>query len=509
MIKLLSKPNVDGASANYPFGKIRDKTTSTNGTPVNTVVYGDIHQFFEQLMNGAGVVPNDLPDNTTNGFQLFEAFLRYANNGIKTVTLSANTSETLVKDDAGKVVKVTIGSGVTFTYTVTLPSATTVKAGQGYLFYITDSDDSITSVVVNGQTYYNNEVVFVVSNGTTWDNVVYQFSGKTKRIAAVTEDMGGGLTRIRLNSITNFYFFTPSHSIANVAEIRLLGDVAPRQGQRFSLVVNSDGVISEAGNIRILNNGTTDGTLIGMQIRTNDILNFVYGVNNDARWYVTNQSPTYGAIYNITPQADVSLSAGVRSNVLNWLQLLVNKVQTAITNIAAVTTTANDAMPKAGGTFTGQVIGAGGATGNQLVTFNDVANLINTQGYNITVSSGNVTKSSASGVITTFTAGFCSYTQVGKVATINIVLQIDLSNNWLAGDYLEIDLSSIETPSGAGAWHGVANAFPDGGALTFGGLVARVNNSWGKKLRIVFLTANNDPTGVNSCINASISYIVV
>lgn len=355
MIKLLDKPNVDGASSDYPFGKIRDKTTAQNGTPVNTVVYGDLHQFIEQLMNGAGVTPNGLPDNVTNGFQIYEAFLRFANNGIKTVNLSANTSETLVKADAGKVVKVTIGSGVAYTYTVTLPNANTVKAGQGYLFYIADSDTSITSVVVNSGTYYNNEVVFVVSNGTSWDSVVYQLTQKTKRINAVTEDMGGGLTRIRLNAITDFYFFTPTHSLSNIAEILLLNNVAPRQGQKFFLICNSDGIISEAGNIRILNNGTTDGTLIGMQIRTNDVIQFVYGVNNDSRWYVTNQSPTYRSIYDITPTADVALAGGTRSNLLNWLQLLVNKAQDLITRVVTLETQGTWQTITLAGSLTGTV----------------------------------------------------------------------------------------------------------------------------------------------------------
>jgi hypothetical protein len=78
MIKLLDKPNVDAATADYPFGSIRDKSNSQGGTPVNTVVYSDMHQFFEKLMNYAGVVPNGLPDNEYSGFQLMEALLKGA-----------------------------------------------------------------------------------------------------------------------------------------------------------------------------------------------------------------------------------------------------------------------------------------------------------------------------------------------------------------------------------------------------------------------------------------------
>lgn len=76
MIPLLIKPNVDLADSDYPFGKIRDRAGATNGTPVNTEVYGDFHQFFEKLMSVAGIAANELPDNDYNGFQLFQALAK-------------------------------------------------------------------------------------------------------------------------------------------------------------------------------------------------------------------------------------------------------------------------------------------------------------------------------------------------------------------------------------------------------------------------------------------------
>jgi hypothetical protein len=42
---------------------------------VDKQVYADKHQFFAWLMDKAGVTPNSLPDNLTNGFQLGEALL--------------------------------------------------------------------------------------------------------------------------------------------------------------------------------------------------------------------------------------------------------------------------------------------------------------------------------------------------------------------------------------------------------------------------------------------------
>lgn len=73
MRSLLSKPNVDAADSDYIFGKIRDKSSTLNGTPVNEEVYGDVHQFFEKLMFDAGVTPNDLPEGEYVGFQQNEA----------------------------------------------------------------------------------------------------------------------------------------------------------------------------------------------------------------------------------------------------------------------------------------------------------------------------------------------------------------------------------------------------------------------------------------------------
>jgi len=74
---LENQTNVDAPSADYPSGRIRNDNGSGNGTPVTEKVYGDYHQFFSKIMRDTGVVPNDLPDNETNGFQLNEALRKY------------------------------------------------------------------------------------------------------------------------------------------------------------------------------------------------------------------------------------------------------------------------------------------------------------------------------------------------------------------------------------------------------------------------------------------------
>lgn len=81
MKRIIDKENHDAVSTTWPYGKIRDKTPTTQGTPVNADVYQDHHQFFSRLMDMAGITPTGQLDNATNGFQLHDAY--YA--GIETL----------------------------------------------------------------------------------------------------------------------------------------------------------------------------------------------------------------------------------------------------------------------------------------------------------------------------------------------------------------------------------------------------------------------------------------
>lgn len=87
-IKLTNKLNTAPVSASYPFGNIKDRVGATPGTAVNTVNHADFHQFFEKMMNYAGLAHNNLPDNQTNGFQLFEALLKVARQNLPTLSTS-------------------------------------------------------------------------------------------------------------------------------------------------------------------------------------------------------------------------------------------------------------------------------------------------------------------------------------------------------------------------------------------------------------------------------------
>lgn len=91
MRKLNFNPNVINSDANYPNGRIRNNTSSGNGTPVNESVYGDIHVNKDKMMDLYGIAPNDLPDNEANGYQIIEAHRALATKNDFVLPLTLNT----------------------------------------------------------------------------------------------------------------------------------------------------------------------------------------------------------------------------------------------------------------------------------------------------------------------------------------------------------------------------------------------------------------------------------
>lgn len=99
MIPLKNNPNVDNSDpGNYPDGRVKDNTGSGNGTPVNRNVYGDLHSNISKLMRRYGIVPNEFPDNETNGFQIIQALSALASKNDYIYPLATNGSTTLSID---------------------------------------------------------------------------------------------------------------------------------------------------------------------------------------------------------------------------------------------------------------------------------------------------------------------------------------------------------------------------------------------------------------------------
>lgn len=103
--------NIDISNPAYINGRIIDDNGTGNGTPVNEFLYGDKHQFFEKLMDLAGITPNGQPENETNGYQLVDALFAFANkNNLSHNVLKSGSNLTLaLKLDPLKINEIIIG----------------------------------------------------------------------------------------------------------------------------------------------------------------------------------------------------------------------------------------------------------------------------------------------------------------------------------------------------------------------------------------------------------------
>ena len=66
---LADQIGVEAPSTDYIKGRIVD-----NQTLINEAINGDIVEFFHKMASLASITENELPDNTTNGHQLLQAF---------------------------------------------------------------------------------------------------------------------------------------------------------------------------------------------------------------------------------------------------------------------------------------------------------------------------------------------------------------------------------------------------------------------------------------------------
>lgn len=99
MRSLNSNPNIDNSDPfNYPDGRIKDNTGTGNGTPVNEKTKGDWHQAVAKLMRLYEIIPNGLPDNTTNGYQIIDALSALASKNDYIYPLTTNGTTTLNVD---------------------------------------------------------------------------------------------------------------------------------------------------------------------------------------------------------------------------------------------------------------------------------------------------------------------------------------------------------------------------------------------------------------------------
>ncbi len=78
-LDLSLQTGIDNTDGDFLNGKIKNNQT-LSGEGVNQ----DIVQFFQKLMDNAGLSPNGNEDNEANGYQFIDALLKYVNDGLLT-----------------------------------------------------------------------------------------------------------------------------------------------------------------------------------------------------------------------------------------------------------------------------------------------------------------------------------------------------------------------------------------------------------------------------------------
>ena len=146
-------PNITPANADYPKGAIKDDTGANDGTPVNKLVYDDVHQTHMKILLLAGITANNLPDNVTNGYQYVQALQKLFKNYIGIAGNSVSTAFTV--SDINKLI-ITGGSGSPVN---TLPSSSTLQDGDCITFLNVGSG-TFTVLEAVGDSIANNPGVF-------------------------------------------------------------------------------------------------------------------------------------------------------------------------------------------------------------------------------------------------------------------------------------------------------------------------------------------------------------
>ena len=141
---------VDPVSADYPYGMVKNKP---HGTRVNVKFTGDIMQLMQMMMGYAGVTPNNMPDNSTNGFQLFNALLGTINEGRRTLIPSAPLNGqhfTFAHNDTYEYATATLAAN-----TIHIDIANAVFGKKVRVMIGCAAGDTITVVSGSGATVYN------------------------------------------------------------------------------------------------------------------------------------------------------------------------------------------------------------------------------------------------------------------------------------------------------------------------------------------------------------------
>lgn len=154
MRSLKTNPNVDNSNpTDYPDARVKNNSGTGDGTPVNERVYGDIHQAVAKAMRMYAILPNELPDNETNGYQLLEAFSALASKNDYVIALSSVTG---VLSVPVKLASLLTNESIICKSTVNLAAETQIRG----------SDNSVFTATIIGN-FKTDEYVRLVKTAST------------------------------------------------------------------------------------------------------------------------------------------------------------------------------------------------------------------------------------------------------------------------------------------------------------------------------------------------------
>lgn len=115
MKKITEKENTNAPSNGLPYGTIRDRIQNVqSGTPVNTDVYSDVHQFFQHLAGVGRINPNGQLENANGGFQLMDALFSAITSVINPNVSNQFTTDDDPSDYNGASLRICYGGGYFF-----------------------------------------------------------------------------------------------------------------------------------------------------------------------------------------------------------------------------------------------------------------------------------------------------------------------------------------------------------------------------------------------------------
>jgi hypothetical protein len=228
MRSLNSNPNVDNSDlANYPDGRIKDNTGTGNGTGVNERVYGDIHQTIAKLMRSYNILPNGLPDNEQNGFQIIEAMIALAskNDYVYPITSVSSVLEVPIKIGLMK-----IDESIICKSSVNLTTETQIKGSDGLSLAFTNIGTFKTNEYVRFIKTASGIVLIRLADSASLDAMVNDFN-YLKKASQAEEDAGTIDTKATTPKVNKVTFEKRVNGIDSVAYLaKPTGDPDAKNG---------------------------------------------------------------------------------------------------------------------------------------------------------------------------------------------------------------------------------------------------------------------------------------